>query len=106
MYNDNRFTFRPLATEKISDDKLNLTTSIYPNPTKGEVRFNIPEIKGNEQLDCVVTDASGRTVLRLRNHLNAIQKTISTTLTGKEQGIYFIQISYRTKVYNTRLIKL
>ena len=99
-------SFRPLAAEIIADDQFNSRSTVYPNPTKGEVRFDIPEIRSDEQVDCIVTDALGRTVLRLKNSLNAIQKNISNTLTGKNQGVYFIQLSSQKKVYNTRLIKL
>lgn len=61
---------------------------VYPNPSNGIFTIEMPEIGSS---DMVIMDITGQVVYR-----NVVKSNDQITLTGIEQGLYFIQIADQT----------
>lgn len=75
---------------------------IYPNPhTSGMVKISIPDSKGNDPLNYVVTNSLGQIILD--GQISIVE--IETQLVHLPSGIYVISVQGTTHVYQTRWIK-
>lgn len=68
------------------NDKVNYTTSIYPNPCNGLFNAEMPE---NSKFVITVTNAQGL----LLKTVNADAKTIKIETTGMASGLYFVTLT-------------
>ena len=78
-----------------------LQIRIYPNPTKGRVKLEIPSYEAGVAGEIHVFDPNGRKVLSQKriNHINTID------LSMVKNGIYFLKLTYGGQRVDWKIIK-
>lgn len=75
---------------------------IYPNPTRGLIRLEIPEDPNkNEEIRIIVQDLNGRMII------NKSKEALMTELdlNGQPDGIYFLKLKKGLKISQWKIIK-
>jgi alpha-amylase len=67
-------------------------TEIYPNPTDGRIRFNIPDIRSDEPITIELFSSNGIRLFSSNTLLSAASDPISRNLSAKRPGLYFIHL--------------
>ncbi|MBF8964016.1 choice-of-anchor J domain-containing protein [Pontibacter sp. FD36] len=79
---------------------------MYPNPTKGAVTIVLPEdVSSVEKATMTVISPEGIQVVKLDGSLDGVIAALNQRLPGLRNGMYFVQIQVRDKVYQSRLVK-
>lgn len=94
---NNNGTVNVVATTAINSGIVE-SFKLYPNPTKGQLTIELPELQNRVQLKLV--SLGGRTLID--DEYEKV-KTVDWDLSGLESGIYLIQISLDNKVVTKRI---
>jgi endonuclease/exonuclease/phosphatase family metal-dependent hydrolase len=79
---------------------------MYPNPTKGAVTIVLPEdVSPVEQVVMTVLSAEGIRMHELKGTLSTVVEQLNNRLPTLRNGMYFVQIQVRDKVFQSRLVK-
>ncbi|WP_299702813.1 choice-of-anchor J domain-containing protein [uncultured Pontibacter sp.] len=79
---------------------------MYPNPTRGAVTIVLPEdVSTVENVVLTVYSAEGIKMHGLNGTLNSVIEQLNDRLPALRNGMYFVQIQVRDKVFQSRLIK-
>lgn len=93
------------ATDSIVKSKIfedtEINIKIYPNPTRGDLKIEIPDYTDNEILIFQVYDMSGRTLLNTKR--NGALTTLD--LSNFPNGTYILRMSRNGKASSWRIIK-
>lgn len=89
----------PVANNLIAENKMN----VFPNPSKGTFTIKLKDIDETD-LQLKIYDANGKVVLAEK--LSQIGKTqsIIVQLANPANGVYFIQVTGRTNVFESKVI--
>ncbi len=79
--------------------------SIYPNPGKGAIRFDMGFIRHDEMIRAGLYDVNGRLLTEVNNTLNAVESSLSRVMSDKTAGLYFIRLNVADKTYQLKYIK-
>lgn len=77
---------------------------IYPNPFHSTLNLQLTNIAEGWQ-SIKIINILGGFVRVIDNKSNIITKTINVDMTNLEQGIYFIQLQTKTKVFTQKVVK-
>ena len=88
-------------SEVITDQLEELQVNIYPNPTKGKIRLEIPMLDKNAEGRIKVIDASGKNVFQ-DDHLS-VSNLIN--IEKLNNGIYFLHLFYNEQSLQWKIIK-
>jgi hypothetical protein len=83
----------------VEDFFSNNNLSIYPNPTNGKLYVDLKQVPA-EGIDVVVTDITGRIILR--THLDDSRSVID--IAGESSGVYFLQLTVEDNVVTKRIM--
>ncbi len=67
---------------------------LYPNPTSGLVRFNLPIIRQNEVIQWSLYNANGALIGTAKGSLESAENNLSQLLGKSQTGIYVIQLTH------------
>ena len=92
--------------EEIAIDPLtNLTVSIFPNPTQGDLRIDFAgvaqELIGDPGNAIKVWDMQGRMLITI----SPVEASNSVNLSGARNGTYILQLFFKGKVTDYKVIK-
>jgi hypothetical protein len=88
------------ATGQAEDDAIR----VYPNPTTGNFNIDLNPTNSGELAEIRVLDASGQPVkLIKRDRDDAVTESID--LNNQPLGIYNLQLIYRDRVINKKIVK-
>jgi hypothetical protein len=88
---------RAISDETFPDQKIR----IYPNPTKGLIRLEIPDNDETETIQIIVQDLNGRMLI---NRLNEALVT-EIDLSLQPDGIYLLKLKKGMKISQWKIIK-
>jgi hypothetical protein len=94
----------------VSENTLSINTdfsnvSIYPNPGNGNIRFELGFIRHDEIIRAGLYDVNGRLLTEINNHLNAVETGLSTIMSNKSPGLYFIRLGVGDRNYQLKYIR-
>ncbi len=102
---DNKEPVKPDTLQKqvIKDDTfVNQSIKIYPNPTKGIIRLEIPDNPENsEEIRIIVHDLNGRMILNKPNEALGTEIDLSS----QPDGIYILKLKKGMKVSQWKIVK-
>lgn len=89
--------------EAIKDNSfINQSIKIYPNPTEGIIRIEIPaDPENNEEIRIIVHDINGKIIMNIPNE--ALVNEIN--LSNQSAGIYFLELKTGTRISQWKIIK-
>lgn len=92
-----------LKKEAIKDNTfINQSIKIYPNPTEGIIRIEIPaDPENNEEIRIIVHDINGKIIMNIPN--DALVSEIN--LSNQSAGIYFLELRKGMKISQWKIIK-
>lgn len=80
-------------------DKLKVT--IFPNPTKGELKIQVSGVENNAEVDLALYNPNGQVLLRRK-----VQQGLSEMdLSGYVAGWYLLKVTSGTTVLNFKIVK-
>lgn len=86
----------------VSDEVLSQIFSVFPNPVSDEISVNF-ESENSEPIEYVITDISGKILLKAVANLESQRFTIYVS--ELPAGIYFLNFSDKNRVLATKFIK-
>lgn len=87
--------------EAVIDQLSNYEIKIYPNPTKGRIKIEIPEINKILAGSMKVFDNNGRTVYQQKN----IKPSNLVDISHVKNGFYFLKLRYQHETLEWKIIK-
>ncbi len=97
-------TITPVITNSVLSAATGTILNLYPNPTSGNLN-----IEWNNQTigsaDVVVTDMTGRVVMRSALDINAVKGQAVIDLSGIEEGVYIITVKSGSIIYCGRVVR-
>ena len=85
----------PVKVEEYTSAQL----QAYPNPAQGQVRFTLPELTANAQLQ--VFNPQGKVILT--QQVSPEESEVHIDLSGFPDGIYFIRLCTKSKVFSGKI---
>lgn len=80
-------------------DKLKVT--IFPNPTKGELKIQVSGVENNAEVDLALYNPNGQVLLRQKGQ----QGLSEMDLSGYPAGWYLLKVQSGTTVLNFKIVK-
>ena len=93
----------PCSTLNVDEISSNENIVIYPNPTKGIVSINFENNFNNENVSIKVIDMIGKIIYEKKN-IEIINSSINIYLDNVNNGVYFITIQRKDKIFSKKLI--
>jgi endonuclease/exonuclease/phosphatase family metal-dependent hydrolase len=84
-----------------------LAFRLYPNPTNGAaVNISLPaEVSVLDEMTLELRSANGSKMYTLTGNLNSVQQQLNEKVAGLRDGMYYVQVVVRGKVYQTKLVR-
>ncbi|MBD1396807.1 choice-of-anchor J domain-containing protein [Pontibacter sp. JH31] len=84
-----------------------LAFRLYPNPTQGAfVNISLPEeVTVMDEMTLVLRSANGTLLHELNGNLNSVQQQLNAKVADLRNGMYYVQVQVRGKVYQTKLVR-
>lgn len=87
--------------DTLNDQLSGYEIKIYPNPTKGRVKIDIPEISKNIAGILEIYDSNGRVIHQQKN----IKPSNLVDISHAENGFYFLKLRYQNETLEWKIIK-
>jgi alpha-amylase len=78
---------------------------LYPNPTNGVVRFNLPQIRQNEVVQWSLYNANGALIGSAKGSLGDAENNLSSLLGNSQTGIYVIQLLHNQTTRRYKVVR-
>jgi alpha-amylase len=78
---------------------------LYPNPTNGIVRFNLPVIRQNEVVQWSLYNANGALIGSAKGSLGDAENNLSSLLGKSQTGIYVIQLAHNQTTRRYKVVR-
>ncbi len=82
------------------------TFTVYPNPTTGQVFFNIEGISDREELQLELFNMQGQRVMEMHENLQGVQESFNRTFSGLKSGLYVLQVRSAALREVVKLVKM
>lgn len=89
----------PIANALIAQNNIN----VFPNPTKGTFTVQLKDVDETD-LQLKIYDANGKMVMDKKVNQAGKMQAITIQLTNPASGLYFIQITAKDKVFESKVI--
>ena len=91
----------PVYTSSVTNQDLELKLSVYPNPSNGQFRLELPAVTSG---DLIISDITGRVIIHeaIATQNQSIIKNFD--LTNEPKGAYFITLTTASKKHVTKLL--
>jgi len=90
-----------LISKPITEIQGEMAISLFPNPTKGHVTINIANMPDNANGEIILSDMTGRLLLKQ----STFRVTTQLDLSSHPTGLYVLKISIDDKVSEWKVIK-
>jgi hypothetical protein len=99
--------FKTVYSGYVSIQENDKTTGclVYPNPTTGELRFEIRDMR-NEICDIKIFDVYGREIVVEISNLNTQISNLQIDISHLQSGVYFVKIETETGTITQKIMKL
>jgi len=91
----------PIEIQKKNNTEGELTTFVYPNPNKGLIKIDIPNIPVDSKTETILYDLSGAELVISRNFESHFEIDISHLA----DGIYILRIKVNESLFNWKVVK-
>jgi hypothetical protein len=82
--------FGPQMTTSVNDVNKEIDLTIYPSPTAGLI--NLKSSEGLSNLEIIISDLSGRNIIRVLHDQTIAGQRLEIDLTGNTPGVYLITL--------------
>ena len=82
------------------------TFTVYPNPTDGQVYFNIEGLSDREELRLELYDLQGQRVMELHENRQGLQDSFNRNFSGLKSGLYVLQVRSASLKQEVKLVKM
>lgn len=79
--------------------------SLYPNPTSGAVRLQLPGIRSQDAVQVTLYQYNGVVVTTIKATLSEAETLLGNKLTTQSTGLYFIQVQHEGKTSLYKVVK-
>lgn len=92
----------PLATE---EEVVHLFGKVYPNPSDGNIEFEVSENLKNKQFQFLLTNQLSQTLFSQKAEWTALKSKINEILNKSASGHYLLKVSNETQSQTFRIVK-